>query len=182
MSRQDAIDLAQAYFDDGRFLTDLRRRVAIRTESQLREEREEDLEAYIREITDTPSPLATPASASTIRARRADRSSSAPGWRIHRFPPSSPTATETLSEGLRRPGATGCRHGKSRSKATGSTAAARRTTRASTASTSRPSPRRGARRQARFQLDRSHRDRGGDRLPGLHEFARQQKDLWRRMC
>ncbi len=57
MSRQDAIDLAQAYYDDGRFLTDLRRRVAIRTESQLREEREDELEAYITEITETLTPL-----------------------------------------------------------------------------------------------------------------------------
>lgn len=34
MSRAQAIAQAQAYFDDGRFMADLRRRVAIRTESQ----------------------------------------------------------------------------------------------------------------------------------------------------
>ncbi|WP_311223946.1 MULTISPECIES: M20 family metallopeptidase [unclassified Acidovorax] len=33
MQRTDALDLASAYFDDGRFFTDLRRRVALRTES-----------------------------------------------------------------------------------------------------------------------------------------------------
>ena len=47
MSREQAISAAAEYFDSGDFLKDLSRRVAIRTESQLYEERKPDMEAYM---------------------------------------------------------------------------------------------------------------------------------------
>jgi acetylornithine deacetylase/succinyl-diaminopimelate desuccinylase-like protein len=73
MSRQAAIDRAAGHFDDGSFLTDLERRVAIPTESQIFEQRREAMDDYASEIRETlevmeyvceilpnPSPLAGP--------------------------------------------------------------------------------------------------------------------------
>jgi acetylornithine deacetylase/succinyl-diaminopimelate desuccinylase-like protein len=73
MSRQAAIDSAARHFDEGTFLADLARRVAIPTESQVFEQRREAMDAYIVEIRKTletmgyacevlpnPSPLAGP--------------------------------------------------------------------------------------------------------------------------
>jgi len=42
MSRQDAINCAATYFDSGDFLKDLERRIAIKTESQIFEERKDE--------------------------------------------------------------------------------------------------------------------------------------------
>ncbi len=53
MTRPQALDRSQAYFDDGRFLSDLRRRVAFRTESP-DPNRRPDLDRYLRyELTPT---------------------------------------------------------------------------------------------------------------------------------
>jgi len=71
MSRQAAIDRAARHFDEGIFLADLARRVAIPTESQVFEQRREAMDAYLAELHETleamsyscevlanPSPLA----------------------------------------------------------------------------------------------------------------------------
>ncbi|MDE0812129.1 MAG: M20/M25/M40 family metallo-hydrolase, partial [Alphaproteobacteria bacterium] len=55
--RDAAISRAATYFDDGRFLTDLARRVAIRTESQIFEERKPEMDAYMAEMHATLEPL-----------------------------------------------------------------------------------------------------------------------------
>jgi acetylornithine deacetylase/succinyl-diaminopimelate desuccinylase-like protein len=73
MSRQGAIDRAASHFDGGTFLQDLARRVGIRTESQVFEERRGEMDAYLTEMRgtleemgyvcealDNPSPLAGP--------------------------------------------------------------------------------------------------------------------------
>ena len=57
MSREAAIAKAAAYYDDGHFLVDLARRVAIRTESQIYEERKPDMDAYMAEMRETLEPL-----------------------------------------------------------------------------------------------------------------------------
>ena len=57
MSREQAISAAAEYFDSGDFLKDLSRRVAIRTESQLYEERKPDMEAYMAEMRATLEPM-----------------------------------------------------------------------------------------------------------------------------
>ena len=56
-TREAAIARASAYYDDGRFLIDLARRVAIRTESQVFEERKPDMDAYMAEMRQTLEPL-----------------------------------------------------------------------------------------------------------------------------
>ena len=81
MSRQAAIDSAARHFDEGTFLADLARRVAIPTESQVFEQRREAMDAYIVEIRKTletmgyacevlpnPSPLAGPAGRTRARS------------------------------------------------------------------------------------------------------------------
>jgi acetylornithine deacetylase/succinyl-diaminopimelate desuccinylase-like protein len=55
--RADAIARAAAHFDSGDFLKDLARRVAIRTESQIFEERKPDMDAYMAEMRATLEPL-----------------------------------------------------------------------------------------------------------------------------
>ncbi|HAA78051.1 TPA: hypothetical protein DCE37_23380 [Candidatus Latescibacteria bacterium] len=73
MSREGAIQRAEEHFDGGGFLEDLARRVAVRTESQVFEERREEMDAYLVEMRETlermgyacevlanPSPLAGP--------------------------------------------------------------------------------------------------------------------------
>lgn len=55
--RAAAIARAVAHFDDGDFLRDLARRVAIRTESQIFEERKPDMDAYMAEMRETLEPL-----------------------------------------------------------------------------------------------------------------------------
>jgi acetylornithine deacetylase/succinyl-diaminopimelate desuccinylase-like protein len=55
--REMAVSRAAAYFDDGGFLNDLSRRVAIRTESQIFEERKPDMDAYMAEMRATLEPL-----------------------------------------------------------------------------------------------------------------------------
>ena len=57
MSRQAAINVATEYFDNGGYLTDLRRRVAIRTESQMLAERGQEMAAYMAEMRSTLEPL-----------------------------------------------------------------------------------------------------------------------------
>lgn len=57
MSREAAIARAATYYDDGGFLEDLSRRVAIRTESQIYEERKPDMDAYMAEMRETLEPL-----------------------------------------------------------------------------------------------------------------------------
>ena len=57
MSRQDAINCAATYFDSGDFLKDLERRVAIKTESQIFEERKDEMSEYMEEMRLTLSPL-----------------------------------------------------------------------------------------------------------------------------
>ena len=47
MSRQDAINCATTYFDSGDFLKDLERRIAIKTESQIFEERKDEMSEYM---------------------------------------------------------------------------------------------------------------------------------------
>jgi len=55
--RAAAIERAAAYFNDGGFMKDLARRVAIRTESQIYEERKPDMDAYMEEMRATLEPL-----------------------------------------------------------------------------------------------------------------------------
>jgi len=57
MSRKDAINCAATYFDSGDFLKDLERRVAIKTESQIFEERKGEMSEYMEEMRLTLSPL-----------------------------------------------------------------------------------------------------------------------------
>ena len=57
MSRQDAINCAAKYFDSGDFLKDLERRIAIKTESQIFEERKDEMSEYMEEMRLTLSPL-----------------------------------------------------------------------------------------------------------------------------
>ena len=57
MSRQDAINCAATYFDSGDFLKDLERRIAIKTESQIFEERKDEMSEYMEEMRLTLSPL-----------------------------------------------------------------------------------------------------------------------------
>lgn len=57
MSRQEAITAATEYFDNGGYINDLRRRVAIRTESQMLAERGMEMAAYMREMRATLEPL-----------------------------------------------------------------------------------------------------------------------------
>ena len=57
MSRQDAINCAATYFDNGDFLKDLERRIAIKTESQIFEERKGEMSEYMEEMRLTLSPL-----------------------------------------------------------------------------------------------------------------------------
>ena len=57
MSREDAINCAATYFDSGDFLKDLERRVAIKTESQIFEERKGEMSEYMEEMRLTLSPL-----------------------------------------------------------------------------------------------------------------------------
>ena len=57
MSRKDAINCAATYFDSGDFLKDLERRVAIKTESQIFEERKGEMAEYMEEMRLTLSPL-----------------------------------------------------------------------------------------------------------------------------
>ena len=57
MSRQDAINCAATYFDNGDFLKDLERRIAIKTESQIFEERKDEMSEYMEEMRLTLSPL-----------------------------------------------------------------------------------------------------------------------------
>ena len=53
MSRQAAIDRVARHFEEGQFLEDLARRVAIRTESQIFEQRREVMDAYVVEMVTT---------------------------------------------------------------------------------------------------------------------------------
>ena len=53
MSRQAAIDRVARHFDEGQFLEDLARRVAIPTESQIFEQRREAMDAYMIELVAT---------------------------------------------------------------------------------------------------------------------------------
>jgi acetylornithine deacetylase/succinyl-diaminopimelate desuccinylase-like protein len=55
--REAAVERAGATLADGRFLEDLARRVAIRTESQIYEERKPDMDAYMAEMRETLEPL-----------------------------------------------------------------------------------------------------------------------------
>ena len=57
MSRQDAINCAATYFDNGEFLRDLERRVAIKTESQIFEDRKKEMSEYMEEMCQTLAPL-----------------------------------------------------------------------------------------------------------------------------
>ena len=57
MSRDTAISTAALYFDDGRFLKDLERRVNIKTESQIFEERRDEMDSYMTEMVQTLSLL-----------------------------------------------------------------------------------------------------------------------------
>jgi acetylornithine deacetylase/succinyl-diaminopimelate desuccinylase-like protein len=57
MSRDTAINTAALYFDDGRFLKDLERRVNIKTESQIFEERRDEMDTYMTEMVQTLSLL-----------------------------------------------------------------------------------------------------------------------------
>ena len=57
MSRDKAINTAALYFDDGRFLKDLERRVNIKTESQIFEERRDEMDSYMTEMVQTLSLL-----------------------------------------------------------------------------------------------------------------------------
>jgi acetylornithine deacetylase/succinyl-diaminopimelate desuccinylase-like protein len=57
MSRDTAISTAALYFDDGRFLKDLERRVNIKTESQIFEERRDEMDTYMTEMVQTLSLL-----------------------------------------------------------------------------------------------------------------------------
>ena len=57
MSRQDAINCAAKYFDSGDFLKDLERRIVIKTESQIFEERKDEMSEYMEEMRLTLSPL-----------------------------------------------------------------------------------------------------------------------------
>lgn len=50
MSRDQAIAAAAAYFDEGGFIEDMTRRVAIRTESQLYEQRKAEMETYLADM------------------------------------------------------------------------------------------------------------------------------------
>ena len=50
MTREQALKSAEAYFDDGHFLEDLKRRVAIKTESQIYECRKIDMNNYMDEM------------------------------------------------------------------------------------------------------------------------------------
>jgi hypothetical protein len=135
MTRAAAIAAAEAYFDDGGFVTDLARRVAIPTESQI-EERLPVLRAYLAdeiapslarlgftsEVVDNPvrgGPMLI-----AERPKRAPRR------------PSSDMAMATSFAGSSRNGATGCRRGACSGRVTASTGAAPPTTRASTRSTS----------------------------------------------
>ena len=56
-SRDDAIARVRAIYDGGTFLQDLRRRVAIRTESQIIEERRSHMNAYMEEMRATLEPI-----------------------------------------------------------------------------------------------------------------------------
>lgn len=56
-SRQDAVDAITRHYDDGTFIADLARRVAIRTESQLFEERTGEMLAYLGEMRATLEPM-----------------------------------------------------------------------------------------------------------------------------
>lgn len=56
-SRDQAIDAITRHYDDGVFLEDLARRVAIRTESQLFEERGAEMLAYLDEMRATLEPM-----------------------------------------------------------------------------------------------------------------------------
>ena len=53
MTREHALKNAIAYFDDGHFLDDLKRRVAIKTESQIYESRKADMTEYMDEMIKT---------------------------------------------------------------------------------------------------------------------------------
>ena len=57
MSRDKAINTAALYFDDGRFLKDLERRVNIKTESQIFEDRRDEMDTYMTEMVQTLSLL-----------------------------------------------------------------------------------------------------------------------------
>jgi acetylornithine deacetylase/succinyl-diaminopimelate desuccinylase-like protein len=57
MCRDTAISTAALYFDDGRFLKDLERRVNIKTESQIFEERRDEMDSYMTEMVQTLSLL-----------------------------------------------------------------------------------------------------------------------------
>jgi acetylornithine deacetylase/succinyl-diaminopimelate desuccinylase-like protein len=57
MSRDTAISTAALYFDDGRFLKDLERRVNIKTESQIFEDRRDEMDTYMTEMVQTLSLL-----------------------------------------------------------------------------------------------------------------------------
>lgn len=57
MDRRGAIDRAVRHFDEGIFFEDLGRRVAIRTESQIFEQRLKEMESYQAELTATLAPL-----------------------------------------------------------------------------------------------------------------------------
>ena len=50
MTREQALKSAEAYFDYGHFLEDLKRRVAIKTESQIYECRKIDMNNYMDEM------------------------------------------------------------------------------------------------------------------------------------
>ena len=53
MTREKALKSAETYFDDGQFLEDLKRRVAIKTESQIYECRKPDMNDYMNEMVET---------------------------------------------------------------------------------------------------------------------------------